>query len=149
MGADMCVMSLCHRSGVTPDLDTALRSIENLTTLDVDGYDFQTCWGFDDVILDGRPISEILVDIQATLKGAITEVFDSLEWHDNTMMIIAGWRIYVTGGMDGGTDSYEIWSRMHNDFGTLGERVLYAAGFEYPPVEHEPFKIEEEASIHD
>lgn len=149
MGATMCVMALCHRNTVTPDLDAALRSIENLTTMDVAEYDFQTHWGFGEIETDGRSESEILVDVQDTLRSAIVEMFDSLDWRDVTMLIVAGWTIYITGGMDGNTDSFEVWSRLIEHFGPLGERVLYAAGFEFPPAEHEPFKIEEEASIHD
>lgn len=149
MGQDMCVMTLCHRTGVKPDLNRALAYIANLTTLDIKDVDFTVDWGWDSLETDGRSDGEILTDVQDILSGAISEVFDSLEWRDTTWITIAGWQVWITGGMDGGTDSFDTWNKMWNDLGTLGWDVLTAAGFEHPPTEVEPFKIEEEASIHD
>jgi hypothetical protein len=149
MGQDMCVMTLCHRNGVTPDLAKALAYIDSMTTLDMKDVNFEYDYGWDELETDGRSDGEILADVQDILRGAIGDVFDSLGGRDNTWIQIAGWQIWITGGMDGGTDSFETWNRMWNDLGTLGWKVLNAAGFENPPGDAEPFKIEEEASLSD
>lgn len=149
MGQDMCVMTLCHRTGVKPDLAKALQFISSLTTLDLKDVDFTNDYGWDELETDGRSDGEILESVQGILTAAITDVFQSLEWRDVTWITVAGWQCWLTGGMDGGTDSFDVWNKMWNDLGTLGWKVLNAAGFEDPPSEAEPFKIEEEATIHD
>lgn len=152
MGQDMCVMTLCHRTGVKPDLAKALAYIDNLTSLDMERVNFDD-YGWDDLNYGGdydpTNASEILPLVQKRLRDCITEVFDSLEWRDVTWITVAGWQVWLTGGMDGGTDSFDVWNRMWNDMSQIGWDVLAAAGFENPPAEVEPYKIEEEATIHD
>lgn len=149
MGQDFCVMTLCHRTGITPDLAKALAAIDKMTTLDIKDVNWDQDYGWDELDTDGRSDGEILVDVQDILRGAITDVFSSLEGRDVTWIQVAGWQIHLTGGMDGGTDSFDTWNRIWNDLGELGWNVLNAAGFENPPGDAEPFKIEEEASIND
>lgn len=148
MGQDMCVMTLCHRTGVEPDLNKALAFITNMTTLDIKDVDFQD-YGWDDLETDGRSDGEILAGVQVILRDVITEVFNTMQWRDVTWITVAGWQVWLTGGMDGGTDSFDVWNRIYNDLGTLGWDVLTAAGFDNPPSEVEPFKIEEEVSLSD
>lgn len=145
----MCLMTLCHRTGITPDLAKALAAIDKMTTLDIKDVDFDQDYGWDELQTDGRSDGEVLADVQDILRGAITDVFSSLEWRDVTWIVVAGWQIWCTGGMDGGTDSFDCWNRIWNDLGTLGWNILTAAGFENPPSEAEPFKIEEEATLSD
>jgi hypothetical protein len=149
MGQDMCIMTLCHRKGVVPNLDNALKFIDHLTTIEIENIDWGQDYGWDELETDGRPMSDILADVQDILRRAIGDVFDSLNWRDVTWIQVNGWQVHITGGMDGGTESFDVWSRIHNDYGTLGWEVLQAAGFENPPSDAEPYKIEEEASIHD
>lgn len=152
MGQDMCVMTLCHRTGVKPDLDKALQFIANLTTLDIKDVNFDD-YGWEDMNYGGdydpTDLGAMLPLVQGRLRDCITAVFETLEWRDVTWITVAGWQCWLTGGMDGGTDSFEVWNRMWNDLGTIGWKVLNAAGFEDPPSEAEPFKIEEEATIGD
>lgn len=152
MGQDMCVMTLCHRTGVKPDLDKALKYIENLTSLDMERVNFDD-YGWEDLNnggdYDPTNATEMLLLVQERLRVCITEVFETLDWRDVTWITVAGWQVWLTGGMDGGTDSFDVWNRMWNDMSQIGWDVLLAAGFENPPSEVEPFKIEEEASLHD
>lgn len=142
-------MTLCHRNGVNPDLNKALAAINKMTTLDIKDVDFNQDFGWDELETDGRSDGEILADAQDILRGAISDVFETFDWRDVTWIQVAGWQIHITGGMDGGTDSYNIWSRIWNELGSLGWMVLAAAGFEDPPADVEQYKIEEEATLND